>query len=262
MKKLINTALVYLIAGAAAGVFFREFTNFAQFTGQTTLGLMHPHLLVLGFAVFLIATLFALQDDFTGDKLFKPFYIVYNVGLVVTVCMMLVRGVVEVTGAPLAMPDAAISGIAGIGHILIGVGLVLLTVMFKRVVNRKAAAREALRPDVGGLRRFGAKQGRRAFAGSQPTGARSGNRQRAEAARPIRGHAREMPPGSASKPRRFSAGLFQLAHKFGAVVDIALLVNMAHMGFHRCRRDDELLLDVLRAVPRHPQSEHLLLARR
>ena len=101
MKKLINTALVYLIAGAAAGVFFREFTNFAQFTGQTTLGLMHPHLLVLGFAVFLIATLFALQDDFTGDKLFKPFYIVYNVGLVVTVCMMLVRGVVEVTGAPL-----------------------------------------------------------------------------------------------------------------------------------------------------------------
>ena len=106
MKKLINTALVYLIAGAAAGVFFREFTNFAQFTGQTTLGLMHPHLLVLGFAVFLIATLFALQDDFTGDKLFKPFYIVYNVGLVVTVCMMLVRGVVEVTGAPLAMPDA------------------------------------------------------------------------------------------------------------------------------------------------------------
>ena len=52
MKKLINTALVYLIAGAAAGVFFREFTNFAQFTGQTTLGLMHPHLLVLGFAVF------------------------------------------------------------------------------------------------------------------------------------------------------------------------------------------------------------------
>lgn len=146
MKKLINTALVYLIAGAAAGVFFREFTNFAQFTGQTTLGLMHPHLLVLGFAVFLIATLFALQDDFTGDKLFKPFYIVYNVGLVVTVCMMLVRGVVEVTGAPLAMPDAAISGIAGIGHILIGVGLVLLTVMFKRVVNRKAAARAKSTP--------------------------------------------------------------------------------------------------------------------
>ena len=55
--------------------------------------------------------------------------------------MMLVRGVVEVTGAPLAMPDAAISGIAGINHILISVGLVLLTVMFKRVVNRRRPPR-------------------------------------------------------------------------------------------------------------------------
>ena len=181
MKKLINTALVYLIAGAAAGVFFREFTNFAQFTGQTTLGLMHPHLLVLGFAVFLIATLFALQDDFTGDKLFKPFYIVYNVGLVVTVCMMLVRGVVEVTGAPLAMPDAAISGIAGIGHILIGVGLVLLTVMFKRVVNRKLATRRFRR--IAADRRTFRKPAARRSRTPDPR-ARAGNaaRQRVEAA--------------------------------------------------------------------------------
>ncbi len=140
MKRLINTALVYLIAGAAAGVFFREFTKFSQFDGTTVLGFMHPHLLVLGFAVFLIATLFALQDDFTGDKLFKPFYIVYNVGLVVTVCMMFVRGVAEVTGAPLVLPDAALSGIAGLGHIMVGVGLVLLVVMFKRVVNRRMSA--------------------------------------------------------------------------------------------------------------------------
>ena len=144
MKRLINTALVYLIAGAAAGVFFREFTKFSQFDGTTVLGFMHPHLLVLGFAIFLIATLFALADDytddFTTDKLFAPFYIVYNVGLVVTVCMMFVRGVAEVTGAPLVLPDAALSGIAGLGHIMVGVGLVLLVVMFKRVVNRRMSA--------------------------------------------------------------------------------------------------------------------------
>ena len=147
-----------LSPGAAADVFFRSSRTSRSSPGRP-LGLMHPHLLVLGFVVFLIATLFALRDDFTGDKLFKPFYIVCNVGLVVTVCMMLVRGVVEVTGAPLTMPDAAISGIAGIGHILIGVGLVLLTVMFKRVVNRRwqrapkarlldCFTREALRPQM------------------------------------------------------------------------------------------------------------------
>lgn len=140
MKKLINTALVYLIAGAAAGVFFREFTKLNGFDGATTLGFMHPHLLVLGLAVFLIATLFALQDDFTVDKLFKPFYLVYNIGIVVMVGMMLVRGVSQVTGTALPLPDAAVSGIAGIGHIMVGVGLVLLVVMFKRVVARKAAA--------------------------------------------------------------------------------------------------------------------------
>lgn len=140
MKRLINTALVYLVAGAAAGVFFREFTKFAQFDGATVLGFMHPHLLALGFVVFLIATLFALFDDYTDDKLFMPFYIVYNVGLVVTVCMMFVRGVAEVTGAALVLPDAALSGIAGLGHIMVGVGLVLLVVMFKRVVNRRLGA--------------------------------------------------------------------------------------------------------------------------
>ena len=133
MKRLINTALVYLIAGAAAGVFFREFTKLSGFSGQT----------VLGFMLFLIATLFALASDFTGDRLFKPFFIVYNIGVAVTAGMMLVRGVAQVTGTVLPLPDAALSGIAGIGHIMVGVGLVLLVIMFKRVVDRKAAAARA-----------------------------------------------------------------------------------------------------------------------
>lgn len=143
MKRLINTALVYLIAGAVAGVFFREFTKLSGFEGATTLGLMHPHLLTLGFVVFLIATLFALQDDFTTDKLFKPFFIVYNVGIVISTGMMLVRGVSQVTGTILPLPDAALSGIAGIGHIMMGVGLVLLVIMFKHVVARKELSARA-----------------------------------------------------------------------------------------------------------------------
>lgn len=143
MKQLINTALAYLIGGAVAGVFFREFTKFMNFDGISMLGFMHGHLLALGFLVFLIATLFSLFDDFTGDKLFKPFYIIYNVGLVVTAGMMLVRGVAQVTNTFLPLPDAALSGIAGIGHMMVGVGLVLLVVMFKRIVERKMAATSA-----------------------------------------------------------------------------------------------------------------------
>ncbi|MEG2517027.1 MAG: DUF2871 domain-containing protein [Raoultibacter sp.] len=139
MKKLLNISFIYLIAGAAAGVFFREFTKFNGFEGYSMLGFMHPHLLALGFLVFLVATLFCMQEDFTGDKLFKPFIIIYNIGLIVTEIMFLVRGTTEILNITLPMPDAAISGIAGLGHICIGVGLVLLVLMFKKIVAKKAA---------------------------------------------------------------------------------------------------------------------------
>ncbi|MEG2262709.1 MAG: DUF2871 family protein, partial [Raoultibacter sp.] len=104
MKKLLNISFIYLLAGAAAGVFFREFTKFNGFDGVTTLGLVHPHLLALGFIVFLIATLFCMQKDFTGDKLFLPFMIIYNAGLIVTAVMFFVRGITQVLATTLPMP--------------------------------------------------------------------------------------------------------------------------------------------------------------
>lgn len=47
MKKYLNIAFAYLLAGLAGGVFFREFTKFNAFTGVTALGFLHVHLLVL-----------------------------------------------------------------------------------------------------------------------------------------------------------------------------------------------------------------------
>lgn len=47
--------------------------------------------------------------------------------------MMLVRGVIQVLNLPLsAGGSAAISGIAGIGHILVGTGIVLLIMSLKK----------------------------------------------------------------------------------------------------------------------------------
>ena len=37
MKKLIHTAMIYSIAAIAAGVFYREFTKFDGYTGETEL---------------------------------------------------------------------------------------------------------------------------------------------------------------------------------------------------------------------------------
>ena len=52
--------------------------------------------------------------------------------------MFVVRGVAQVLGMALSSGmNAAISGIAGIGHILLGVSLVLLLIEIKRSISKK-----------------------------------------------------------------------------------------------------------------------------
>jgi len=51
MKKIFNTSIAYFASAMAAGVFYREFTRFDGFTGVTTLGVVHTHLLVLGMVI-------------------------------------------------------------------------------------------------------------------------------------------------------------------------------------------------------------------
>ena len=63
---------------------------------------------------------------------------VYHIGLNLTVVMFVVRGIVQVLGTALsAGMDAAISGIAGIGHILLGISMVLLLMQIRRSVAGK-----------------------------------------------------------------------------------------------------------------------------
>lgn len=136
MKKYLNYSLAYAIAAMAGGVFYREFTKFNGFTGVTALGKVHGHLLMLGMTVFLLIALFSVHCDLEKQKTFRIFMTVYNIGLPLAAVMLAVRGVVQVLGISLSRgADAAISGIAGIGHILLGVGLVLLLVSLKKSAN-------------------------------------------------------------------------------------------------------------------------------
>ena len=132
MKKYLNLSLVYAVAAMSGGVFYREFTKFSGFSGVTALGKVHTHLFLLGTMVFLLVTLFAAQGDLMKQKTFRVFLRVYNVGVPLTAVMMAVRGVTQVLGMSLsAGASASISGIAGIGHILTGVGIILLLVSLK-----------------------------------------------------------------------------------------------------------------------------------
>lgn len=54
------------------------------------------------------------------------------------VIMLIVRGVTQVQGLELSRGlDAAISGIAGIGHILVGIGMIFYFMMLKKLIGEK-----------------------------------------------------------------------------------------------------------------------------
>ena len=136
MKKYLNVSLIYALAAMAGGVFYREFTKFNHFSGVTALGKMHTHLFLLGMLVYLVIALYAAHNDLGKLRSFRAFLWCYNIGVPMTAAMMVVRGVPQVLGLTLSnAASASISGIAGIGHILTGAGIVLLLVSLKKLAK-------------------------------------------------------------------------------------------------------------------------------
>lgn len=127
MKRHIKFALVYAILAMICGVFYREFTKAYDFTGVTALGKLHTHLFVLGMVMFLLFALFDAKFDLQKHKLYLPFMIIYNAGVGIMCVMLAVRGVFDVIGGTFS--DGAISGIAGLGHILVAAGVILFFCM-------------------------------------------------------------------------------------------------------------------------------------
>lgn len=135
MKRYINSALVYAVLAMAGGVFYREFTKFSGYTAKTTLSVIHTHYFLLGMVFFLLLLLLEKSFAFTGAKTWRAL-VVYHVGLNLTAVMLVLRGVTQVLGTALSPGmSAAISGMAGIGHILLGVSMILLLVQIKRAVS-------------------------------------------------------------------------------------------------------------------------------
>ena len=90
---------------------------------------------MLGMAVFLLLLLLEKSFSFTGAKTGR-ILVLYHIGLNLTAVMFVVRGVTQVLGTALSSGmSAAISGMAGIGHILLGVSLILLLLQVKRSVS-------------------------------------------------------------------------------------------------------------------------------
>lgn len=132
MKRYANAALAYALLAMAGGVFYREFTKFNGFTGKTTLSVVHTHYFLLGMVFFLLLLLLEKSLHFSCEKTGRTLAL-YHVGLNVTGAALVVRGVAQALSLPLSRGlDASISGIGGIGHLLLGVSLVLLLLRIRK----------------------------------------------------------------------------------------------------------------------------------
>ncbi len=132
MKRLMNASIVYGVLGLIGGVFYREFTKLNGFTGFTTLSVVHTHYLMLGMVFFLMLVLLENNFRFIGNKV-RKYLLFYHIGLNLTVVMLVVRGVVQVLS--LDVSGAAISGIAGIGHLILGISMVLILISIRKKLD-------------------------------------------------------------------------------------------------------------------------------
>lgn len=137
MRKLYYAAVTYMALGLAGGLAYRELTKLNGFTGRTELAVVHTHLLVLGMLVFLLLILLERAFTLSASRMFTWFFWIYNAGLAITVGAMAAIGTGTVLGRP---AGAALTGIAGLGHILLTVALVLFfACLHSRLFGRAAA---------------------------------------------------------------------------------------------------------------------------
>ncbi|MGX1694054.1 DUF2871 domain-containing protein [Microbacterium keratanolyticum] len=139
LRILLGATAVYAVLGLAAGLFYREFTKAngypEGFAGQ--LGLAHTHILTLGMLVLLIVLILEKVFRLSTSRLLRWFFWIYNLGVVLTTALLVWHGILQVKGLE---GSGMISGIAGLGHILIGAGFVLLLLNLNVALRRDARA--------------------------------------------------------------------------------------------------------------------------
>lgn len=124
-KSLLATSFTFLIMGLIAGAFYREFTKYMDFEGETYMSIVHTHTLALGFLTILVIYLLFRNYDIEKISVVKKPYLIYLTGLILTLISMELIGIYEVTSnGEKIVKQAALSGISGLGHIILTAGIV------------------------------------------------------------------------------------------------------------------------------------------
>lgn len=139
-ENLFLDAITFLIMGLIGGVFYREFTKFYAFNSPSHLGKIHVHIIVLGF-IFSILQYLLIKDKIkiNINSIKKPFYF-YAVGLTFSVVNMIVIGIYEVVSKEKEIISRAVlDGTSGLGHIVLGLGIVWLFIKIYKLKIKLSA---------------------------------------------------------------------------------------------------------------------------
>jgi len=133
LKRIFFTSVFYLVFGLLFGVFYREYTRMMDFRGETALSFVHPHILTLGFTFFLVVLVLDKIFKVTSQNKYKVFFILYNIGLIISIFAMIYRGILDV----LNLDQPLVPYIAGAGHMVIAAGFgFFLRVLFLSLKNK------------------------------------------------------------------------------------------------------------------------------
>ncbi|OAB44419.1 hypothetical protein PGLA_07130 [Paenibacillus glacialis] len=125
MKKLYYTSFFYAVLGLLAGVAYREITKANDFSGNTVFVALHTHILMLGFFFFIITLILAKLFHVHEAKSFGAWYILYNIGLLISIGAMATRGMLQIKGGDISF----LPHIAGLGHAIVGASIIWLLIL-------------------------------------------------------------------------------------------------------------------------------------
>ena len=139
MKRLMNASIVYGVLGLIGCVFYREFIKLNGFSTYTSLSVVHTHYFMLGMMFFLILALLEMNLHFMNDRT-KRYVFFYHLGLNLTVIMLMIRGVIQVVylNSLTTALNVVIAGIAGIGHLILGISLIMILISIKNAIINMA----------------------------------------------------------------------------------------------------------------------------
>ena len=80
---------------------------------------------------FLMLVLLENNFHFIGNKI-RKYLVFYHIGLNLTAIMLVVRGIVQVLSLNVS---GLISGIAGIGHLILGISMVLVLISIRKCIK-------------------------------------------------------------------------------------------------------------------------------